>query len=55
MELCGENKAQMSFCYSRRFRNNCLSFALVGLYVHDLYVAERRSFDVCDLFVIVCI
>jgi len=55
MELGGENKVQMSFCYNRKFRNNCLSFESVELYVHNLCVAEQRSFGVCDLFVIVCI
>jgi hypothetical protein len=55
MELSGENKAQTSFCCSRRFRSNYLLSALVGLCVRDLYVVGQRSFDVCDLFVIVCI
>ena len=40
MELDGENKAQTSFCYSRKFRSNYLSSALVGLCVHSLYVAR---------------
>jgi hypothetical protein len=52
MELYGENRAQMSFCHSRRFRNNFLSFALVEPCGRDLYVVGQRSFDVCDLFVI---
>ncbi len=55
MELDGENKAPMSFCYNHKFHNNRLLFASVGLYVHDLCVVEQRSFDVCDLFAIVCI
>jgi hypothetical protein len=55
MELRGENKAQTSFCDSRKFRNSYLSSSLGGLYVHNLYVVEQRSFDVCDLFVIACI
>jgi hypothetical protein len=54
-ESNGENKAQMSFCYNHRFRSNRLSSALVGLCVRNLCVVERRSFGVCDLFVIACI
>lgn len=52
MDLDGENKAQMSFCCSRKFHSNCLSFESIEFYVPDLYVVEQRSFGVYDLFVI---